>query len=129
MRKAILILIILILQAVSDAYFFTGNKPVSKLLECLYIVGFMLLPALVTNRTLKYISALLVFYLFLRMSVYDIAFNLAAGLNINYIGKTSFIYDAAMSQLSVFALWFNRAFCLAISGIIYIKILNNEKNL
>lgn len=129
MRKAILILIILVLQAVSDAYFFTGNKPVSKLLECLYIVGFMLLPALVTNRTFKYISALLVFYLFLRMSVYDIAFNLAAGLDINYVGKTSFLYDAAMSKLSVFSLWFSRVFCLAISVIIYIKLLNDEKNI
>lgn len=129
MKKAILILVILILQAVSDAYFFTGNKPVSKLLECFYIFGFLVLPALITNRTFKYISALLVFYLFLRMSVYDIAFNLAAGLDINYVGKTSFLYDTAMSKLSVFSLWFNRVLCMAISVIIYIKILNDEKNL
>jgi hypothetical protein len=124
---ALIIILILITQAASDALFFTGNKELSKLIECVGIALFFVLMKGNCGRTWSTVFAFGLFYVFMRLLCYDMVFNLIAGLDINFVGSTSYIYDFLMSKLSYWAFWVFRAFYLAVALIIYLKILKYEK--
>lgn len=119
-----ILILILIAQASSDALFFLNKKKISKAIECLYIALFLILPVFVCCKDFNTMSALILLYLFIRLSIYDIAFNITAGLAINYIGNTSYIYDNFMGKLSGWQFWVFRIFFAIIATIIYLKVLS-----
>lgn len=121
---AMIIIVILIAQASSDALFFLKKKRLSKLIECLYIALFLILPVFLKSIDFHYMSALILFYLFARLAIYDIVFNLTAGLSINYVGNTSYIYDDFISKLKNWEFWVFKIGFGLIALVIYIKILS-----
>ena len=58
------LIVILIAQAVSDAFFFLNKKKLSKLIECLYIALFFVMPIFICCKDFKTISEIGLLYLF-----------------------------------------------------------------
>lgn len=117
------VILILIGQSTSDGFYSTDKKKLSKLIECIYIGLFLLLPTLVTGTDFHYIAGLILFYLFARLSIYDLVYNITAKLSLNYVGRTSFIYDDFMRRLKDWQFWIFRIFFAFLAIIIYVKVL------
>ena len=125
--KSLIIIIIVLLLAITDALFANESKELSKIIELAVIALFFVLMKSKKGITWKIVIAYGLFYAFIRGCLFDMAYNTTAGININFVGSTTYIYDWFMSKLNDWAFWVFRAFYLFIALIIYLKILRYEK--
>lgn len=125
---AILYTILIILDASSDAFFFLGDKGLSKIIEVVFKIGIFAIPLLYKKYfNVDYIVNCGLIYLFLHMAIFDLTFNLIAGLGVNFVGTTTPIYDTLMSQLTDFWWWFYRAFCIFTALLLYFRFIHKNK--
>ena len=112
---------LIILLALTDALFFRGKKSKSKIIEELTHVIFITIPILYPNIEWRFISQLLLTYLFLRIALFDPLFNLFSNLDINYIGSTD-IWNKAIKTLNLksFNFWLIRIFFIGLTAFIWI---------
>jgi hypothetical protein len=118
-------LILTILAAVTDALFFNGDKSTSKIVEGLFQLTFLFIPLLYYKNKInfKFLTNILLMYVFIRWSIFDMVFNVTSGLDINYVGTTTPIYDNIMNSLSGIMFWFVRAFSMFVALAIYFKTI------
>lgn len=113
--------VIVILLAVADALFFNGYKSNSKIIEELAHIGLISVPLLYPkSQTYRYLFKLLLTYWFLRIALFDISYNIVAGLDVNYIGTTD-IWNNILRQikLNAFSMWAFRSFFIGLVALIW----------
>jgi hypothetical protein len=124
----IIYILLTILLATADALFFNGEKASSKLIECFFQIGIFLVPLFYKrNFDFMYLFGCGLVYLFLRLALFDLTFNIITGLGVNFVGTTSHIYDNIMSNFSDIAIWINRVFFLGLALLIYFKKIHNNQ--
>ena len=133
MKKSIFILIIFIililLDAFTDALFYNGYMSNSKIIENIYKVGLFTVPILyIKGFNWKDILYLGLLYWFLHIALFDTAFNLMAGFYASYVGTTSGYYDVLMHKLSTWQFYVLKVWFLTLAGIIFIKKVRDEKS-
>jgi len=114
--------IIIILQALTDALFFNGDKAMSKIVEDIVIVSFIFVPLTYTKITYKHLIGYGIIYLFFRIALFDPFFNLFAGLDIMHTGTTTYVWDNLMSRFSDWKFWIVRAWFLFLGLFIWFKV-------
>lgn len=95
-KKITLILILLVivaLQAASDAFYDDGVKDVSKILEVVYIAMFLVLPLFKFHWTIIFA------YISFRVLYFALIYNLIRGLAWDYCGSTTALYDQHICPL------------------------------
>lgn len=117
------IAILIILLALTDALFFKGDKSLSKIVEEISMVILFCLPLLYPkNPPFKYLLNIILTYIFLRIALFDVFFNVFSGLNIYYLGTTD-LWNKLLSNigLHVVLFWGYKAFFIFLAVIIWIK--------
>lgn len=115
----IILIILLALQALTDSLFSNGFKAASKLIECLVILIFIWQPIAFNWVKIKFYSIkkiaaylvdLTILYICLRISFFDLFYNMFSGLDLNFVGSTTYIWDTLLSHFSDWHFWVLRGF-------------------
>lgn len=117
--------IIITLAALADSLFFLGNKYWAKIVEEMYMVMLISVPAIYwqlfrSNKGVNWqmIIALILTYTFIRIALFDALFNLFSGIGLNYIGTTD-PWNILLSKLQMWQWWVIRVFFLLLTFIIW----------
>lgn len=126
--QILLYILILILQALIDALFFNGEKAWSKVIEDVVILLFIWSPILfkwekIRNFSIKqfskYLFDITALYVALRVSIFDMMYNIFSRSGINETGSTTFIWDKLIGYLADWQFWVLRGFFFMIALLIY----------
>jgi len=111
MKRSLLIIlyffVIIIIGAIADGLFDNGIKNISHFLHAIEI-GLCLIFGIIFKITFRELIAFILSYLFIRLAIFDISYNITRGLDLFYIGSTS-LYDNIFAKIPK-------------DGIIFIKI-------
>lgn len=124
MEKLIIPIYIILtaLAALTDSLFFQGNKALSKVIENVFIIGLFTIPLIYKKSfNWRYIIDLGLIFLCIRIALFDLFYNLFTGLELNFTGTTTFIWDGLIARLRNLELWIVRIFSLFIAFLIYFK--------
>lgn len=106
-------------MALVDSLFFLKKKFESKLLrECVYL-GFIAFSMLyVCQIEFNLFFRFVLTYIFLRIALFDVFFNLFSDLGINYLGSTD-AWNKLLKRLKLWQFWVLRLFFLFLAIIIW----------
>jgi len=120
----IIFILLIILDAYVDVLFAENVKDWSKFLENVYKICLFAIPLLYKKQiNWHYIILLGLSYWFMHIALFDLSYNLIGGLDLNYVGTTSGIYDDVMSLLSDWQFWVLRGFFAFLSIFVYSKAI------
>lgn len=96
-----IVVIIITMEALSDSYFYLGQKEQSKtIFDSMYWIAIVCLIIFVNNGFyINQIWRLFLAWILLRFSLFDLIFNYKAGLAWNYCGTTAGWYSDIMSVI------------------------------
>lgn len=119
----IVYILLIILSALTDALFDFGLKDWSKIIECFFIIGLFIIPIKYKRIDWRYLLKLGLIFLFLRIALFDVSYNIFRGLELNFIGSTS-PWDDFLIRLKSWQFWFMRGFFMFLALILYFKHLD-----
>ena len=121
MKLLLLYSLIIILKAIADGLNDTGYKDYGHALTALWIAGLLVIPFICkfVKRWYEY----LIGYVLLNIALFDFAYNITRGLQLSYVGTTSW-WDQAISTVPFGFMLFVRLIALIV-GIFL--ILNNAR--
>jgi len=120
----LLILLPILLEALSEGFYLQGEragghwKTISKQVQVLLIASWFLL------LTLGFSWELVALYILSRIVLFNYIHNLAAGLPLNYLGKTSII-DRLIPIISFGQFWFLLLF-QGLAALFFILLITNR---
>jgi hypothetical protein len=121
------IALLITLLALTDALFFKGDKSLSKIVEEISVLILFCLPLLYPkNPPFKFLLNIMLTYIFLRIALFDVFFNIFAGLDVYYLGSTD-IWNRLLSNIGLHFIlfWTYKAFFVFLVVIIWIKNISN----
>lgn len=125
MKRSLLVilyfLIIIVIGAIADALFDNGSKVISHSLHAIEI-GLCLICAVIFKITIRELLAFMLSYIFLRLAIFDISYNITRGLDLFYIGSTS-LYDKFFAKVGSLGIATIKVWALALGCGISLKEL------
>lgn len=118
----IILILILILKALTDALFFKVKKRLSKWVEELWFIVLVLYLYNHNRQSESEVFAFLVCYYFMRAAIFDTLFNLFAVLPIFHTGTTS-SWDDYMAKIKTWQYITLKSFLILIALLVYFKQL------